>query len=576
MTKKWKSIGLAAASLTLVMSACSGGGSSSSGNNASPPSSSGGGSSSTAAPAPSAAPAPADPYGKYDAPVTISTVGSMRNGIVFVNGESFENNVWTRMFEDELNIKLTYDWIVDETQYKQKLNVTMASGDLPDVFKVDKVELQRLIDAGMAADLTDTYESYGSPFLKHMYTLDGGVALGLATHEGRVMAIPITGANGGVSSADMIWLRQDWLEKLGLPAPKTVDDVLKIVEAFAKNDPDGNGQADTYGFGIQNLLYGGMVGSLNGFFNGYHAYPKIWVEGAGGTLEYGSIRPEVKTALAQLRSMYAAGIIDREFTVKSVAKVQEDITAGKVGFFYGNVAAATSQVGPRSNKEADPNAQWQAYPIVSVDANPALPQAPLSATSYYVVSADYKHPEAAYKMLNLWLLKFYETEYESGIANPYTIQQGTGETPYLHAPLIVDPITLNREAFVNVREALAKGDGSHLTYPASLHYERNVKFNEGDPSMWFSNRTFGPEGSFSVVDHYYNENIAKFDAFLGAPTPTMVEKQSTLDKMEEEVFTRIIMGDASLDEFDKFVQDWKSLGGNDMTKEVNDWYSKNK
>ena len=59
--------------------------------------------------------------------------------------------------------------------------------------------------------------------------------------------------------------------------------------------------------------------------------------------------------------------------------------------------------------------------------------------------------------------------------------------------------------------------------------------------------------------------------FYGLPTATQVEKGSQLDKLMQETFTKIVMG-ASLDEFDKFVQSWKSLGGDQITQEVNDWY----
>lgn len=62
------------------------------------------------------------------------------------------------------------------------------------------------------------------------------------------------------------------------------------------------------------------------------------------------------------------------------------------------------------------------------------------------------------------------------------------------------------------------------------------------------------------------------EEFVGAPTPTMVEKQASLKTMELEMFVRIIMGDASIDEFDKFVENWNALGGAEMTEEVNEWY----
>ena len=39
-----------------------------------------------------------------------------------------------------------------------------------------------------------------------------------------------------------------------------------------------------------------------------------------------------------------------------------------------------------------------------------------------------------------------------------------------------------------------------------------------------------------------------------------------------ESFTKIVLG-GSLDDFDKFVTSWKTLGGDQITKEVNEWYS---
>jgi putative aldouronate transport system substrate-binding protein len=47
-----------------------------------------------------------------------------------------------------------------------------------------------------------------------------------------------------------------------------------------------------------------------------------------------------------------------------------------------------------------------------------------------------------------------------------------------------------------------------------------------------------------------------------------------LDQKELELFTKIITNKASVDEFDQFAKDWNSLGGEQITKEVNDWYAK--
>jgi putative aldouronate transport system substrate-binding protein len=65
------------------------------------------------------------------------------------------------------------------------------------------------------------------------------------------------------------------------------------------------------------------------------------------------------------------------------------------------------------------------------------------------------------------------------------------------------------------------------------------------------------------------------DKFASMPTQTKGENNATLDTRELEVFTKIIIGD-SLDNFDKFVDEWYKLGGEQMTNEVNAWYLKNK
>jgi putative aldouronate transport system substrate-binding protein len=59
--------------------------------------------------------------------------------------------------------------------------------------------------------------------------------------------------------------------------------------------------------------------------------------------------------------------------------------------------------------------------------------------------------------------------------------------------------------------------------------------------------------------------------FVGAPTKTMVQANSTLSKLQEETYIKMIMEDKA-DEFDKFVNSWNKLGGEQITKEVNEWY----
>lgn len=514
----------------------------------------------------------ADPLAKYDPPIELTTVRPVDATFKYAEGDSIDSNIWTRIFEKDYGIKVKNIWTVDSSQYRQKLNVSIASGDLPDFLEVNKEEMQRLYEAGLLEDLTSIWEQYAAPFLKEAMKQDNEVGLKAATFKGKLMGIPKHYANGGVSTADMIWLRTDWMQKLGLPEPKTMDDVLRIAKAYAKEDPDGNGKADTVGLGLNKDLFNGH-GSLRGLLNGYHAYPEIWIKDASGKLVFGSIQPEMKTGLKQLQDLYKEGVLDKEFAVKPAAKVQEDVASGKLGLAYGMVADGGYI--QKENHTKDPKAQWKAYPIVSANDKAAQPQLWDTANVFYVVKKGAKNPEAAVKLANIFVKHYYETSYAPN-PNPFITDPKTGALPAKYAPVTFDPLNTNLEAYAKVQEALKTGDGSKLGFPANIHFERLTKFKAGDDTMWFSNVVFGAEGSFSVVSKYNANKQGKYSEFVGAATPTMAERMSTLKKMQDATFTKIIMGEIGIDEFDKFVTDWKKQGGEAIEKEVNDWYSKNK
>src|SRR5690606_40530230 len=81
---------------------------------------------------------------------------------------------------------------------------------------------------------------------------------------GNLMAIPVTGSS--IEEATYIWIRTDWLDNLGLEAPRTIDDLLKISKAFTTKDPDQNGEDDTYGLMLSNYLWD-PIADMEGFID---------------------------------------------------------------------------------------------------------------------------------------------------------------------------------------------------------------------------------------------------------------------------------------------------------------------
>src|SRR5690606_36699454 len=114
------------------------------------------------------------------------------------------------------------------------------------------------------ADLTEEDEKYASPAVNKFMAKTNAVLQKSVTLDGRMYAIPsIQGQSDGVHQ---MWIRKVWLAKLGLEAPKTIEDLEKLARAFVEQDPDDNGKDDTIGIaGQQNggRLYANFLESMN-------------------------------------------------------------------------------------------------------------------------------------------------------------------------------------------------------------------------------------------------------------------------------------------------------------------------
>ena len=250
----------------------------------------------------------ADPFGKYADPLEIHFVRATDDTIetnVLANlpGQTLEDNSgWTPTRKSWESKLYTTGLLKAMMNSNQKMNVSMASEDLPDVMCVTSTQMMQLIDAGLVQEMGPVFEQYATDFTKEVMYQEGDSPFLAGQKDGVQYGLPVTG--GSVDSVDLMWIRTDWLEKLNLEVPTTMDEVMNMIDQFVNADFDGNGQKDTVGIGIAGTsLLGGGFGGLRGFFNAYGAYPGIWVE-KDGQLAYGAIQPECKTALAALHDMY--------------------------------------------------------------------------------------------------------------------------------------------------------------------------------------------------------------------------------------------------------------------------------
>ncbi len=510
-------------------------------------------------------------------PVTLTTVRAKNDTMYFHSDESMDKNAIYDAYEKDLGIIIKNDWVVDGKEYDQKLKISIASGDLPDFFLVSAADLPMLIESDMIMDLTEGYEKYASEKTKEVLTADGGKQMQTAMFGGKLMAIPQT--NSPFGSAKLVWLRNDWLKEMNLPEPKTMQDLLKISEAFATRDSGGKGKV--YGLNINKEDITAVSGFINGFVNGYHAYPTQWVKDEAGNLVYGSLQPEMKTALQQLRDLYQLGQIDPEFAVNDSTKSMELVANDRLGLLIGEFwySALMQQAVVKDGKVTQ---DWGIYLLPSIDENPAQTQVSASVNTFYVINKDAKNPEAVFKLLNHWVE--LQTEGEIIDGSPRSVYtygrdlKGIGKEFWGINPLVVFLQDVYIQGGKEIPKALQTGDTSAITWSNDLlgRYDAVKQYDAGKTDLWLHAKIAGIDGAFTGLYDYFTQNRYHFDEFYGPVTPTIVERGDLLRTKEQELFTKIIMGTVSIDEFDKFIDEWHKLGGDKITQEVNEWYKNTK
>ncbi|HML48482.1 MAG TPA: hypothetical protein PKE04_17190 [Clostridia bacterium] len=188
-----------------------------------------------------------DPFGRMPETVTFTIGRSLATDPKLPEGETIENNDLLRKVEDMLNVKMNVIWTTSDMNYafENKVNLLIASADIPDVLQINTSPygmsiLRKLVDNDLIQDLTQVYEDYASDSFRDHHANAANIALKSVTYDGKLMAIP--NLSDTESSIQIEWVRQDWLDKLGLAGPKTVDDLATIAQAFMGQDFDGNGQ----------------------------------------------------------------------------------------------------------------------------------------------------------------------------------------------------------------------------------------------------------------------------------------------------------------------------------------------
>lgn len=498
----------------------------------------------------------ADPFGKYETPITISTVMFEENLRSVPEGMTIEKNPWIDLYR-EYGIEIKYDFVAsNSSDMKTKVNLAIASGDLPDVFQVDAEQFRDLYEADMLADITEVYEQYASEDTKRLLgqvepTLEQNVI-----KDGKRYGIVAPAAYNDMVAIAAV--RKDWLTEAGLSEPETVSDVIEIAKTFKEKKMGGTCEI---AIGMTKNVTDALTPTLE-LLNAWHAYAGIWME-KDGALVNSTIQPEMKSALEKMNALYTEGTIDPEFGSKDTAKLMEDAIAGRSGVVITHFCAPFDLMnGVKLGQE------WGYYRLGSDDDEIVKAQQSNSFGGATVISKEAKNPEAIIKLYNLYTQKTAE--------DPDTYSANA--VLNFAYPIRTDVSNANGQIHREYLEFLETGkkpdkvtQGYDNTVEAAEKYRLNKDMD--GYTMW---AVFGPEGTEKAVAYAEDNGGYMLSAYTGAPTESMMKYQENLKTMQDQMITYIINGTKPVSYFDEFVESWKTNGGDAITEEVNQWYQENK
>ena len=508
------------------------------------------------------------PFSKYAETVTVHLGGSMNPNAKILDGMSYEDNAYTRFLKDDLNIEVVYDWIASSSDYDEKMNLCIGSGTIPEMMNVNVTQYRALLKYDMIQPLDQYFEDYASDKLKG-YVESGGEELKkcITNDKGEMMAIPAPSMM--VGEMNEMWIRQDWLDNLGLEVPRTWDEMAAVAEAFVTQDPDGNGEDDTIGIlGPGNSNHINDIGDnqfgLDPLFCSFQSYPQYWLQDEDGTVKYGSIQPETRTALEKIQKLYTDKLIDPEMLVRN--NCQEAVLSGKVGIFFGPWWSGYTVSEATLAGEAD----WRAYFTPLSEDGKYYTHMPDPTSKYVVVSKSCKNPEAAFKIISYLVANEQQwtddgiTSSEMSCADFYPLWNGydnadeievSTETleKYLAGEITMDDVDFSQHK-------LLKSDMEAVTELKKEPYD-DFSLDKWNMDSDLAKTNLPRLVSLLVGGAPYvnDKYIPVYNAYSGQ-TETMQTKWANLKKMEEETFAKIIMGKADISEFDTFVKNWKNQG----------------
>lgn len=499
------------------------------------------------------------PYGAYPELVTYTLAQiSGANNSNLPEGDTYEDNAYTRYLRKMLNIQNDTVYMDTEERYSELVNILVKDQNLPDIMVVtDREILKELVENDLVEDLTEVFEKCTSSRIKEMYESYGDALLNSGKFNGRLMAVPETVIDHG---PNLLWLRKDWMEELGLEEPETLEDAFEIIDAFVQNRMGTEDGETPVGLACDTNLVGTTSSSysVDPVFDSFGANPQRWIS-QDGEIVYGSLTEETKEALDYLHKLYDRRILDRNFALRAPNNLRDLVVNGKCGAFFGLWWTPNNPL--MESYEKNSEADWEPYYLQELADKNVYES--FRDNKYVVVRKGYEHPEIVMKIISVL---FDYTRYEAEDAREVNEYFALNVDPTAR-PLVIN-VDYNEATYQVTENIEAALNGNYpegnLTAIEQSYYQACSSYLSGNDYTaedWAAYKSRISAVGL-LVDKHYTPAVRSYLDDTGGEIP------QSLRQFETRTFIQIIMGEKPVSYFETFVEQWYQQGGYELTQQI--------
>lgn len=454
------------------------------------------------------------------------------------------NEYWLiKTMEEKFNVDIQVEMISSDI-WNDKLPLMFASDDLPDFFlnSLSGSDVVTYGSEGYLLDLSQYISEEKTPNIWAAMEETPALKAAITETDGSIYAV--SGADMAESSlaTNRFYINYDWCQQLlGKECPETLDEFYQYLVGVKENDMNGDG--DT----TDEIPLGGfykapdMINIFPPILEAF-GFTRKDVEAIDGEAVYVPAQDNYKAFLEFMNKLYTEGLLDPEF----FSQTQDQVNAKETNYKYGAYSFYASWV-----NQPDETI-WRQYDIMEPLTSEYNSEKKASAMDVnkcgnFIITKNCQNPEKLIEILD-WMFSF-----EGTMATTLGgFEKGTveGQEDYGHTYEWVDDKTLKVENFYDEEKydninawKLAEVSPDYGYFPI---YRNFNNAGIGDAQSYLE------EGLIEHYAPYYYIGWPTSVKYTAEEADSLALITMDIESYTDEMVTKMITGEVSLDEFGTF------------------------